>query len=184
MKRIILRAMPVLTGAFFFFAAHAQVSENFNTRPLATATSDIKPYLQDHCWFLPDMDINQSGWNPGLEGDGALVSGPGSGPSENTGIYTPLLDVPGSMVISFRYAFNTDVDQRRWIRIFLTDFDNNIYQLLDSVEFTGKNANTTYTYSNTFYNLPSVGGRLYINYQGSGEEIRIAIDQLSINLPL
>ena len=130
------------------------------------------------------MDINQGGWVPGIEGDGALVSGLGASSTEQTGVYTPVLQVSGNMSVSFTYQFNQDVSSRRWLKLYLVDFDNNIYAQLDSLELTGKLANTTYTYTNNFNNLPSFGYRLYINYQGIGGTIRIAIDQLQTDIPL
>ena len=53
MKRIItlFAAIVAATGAF------AQTTENFNSRPDATL-SQVKGFLQNHCWQFHDFDIN------------------------------------------------------------------------------------------------------------------------------
>jgi len=53
----------------------------------------VKAHLQDHCWFFSGLDINRDGWTPGIDGDGAMVSGAGSNPLQHGGIYSPLLEV-------------------------------------------------------------------------------------------
>lgn len=184
MKKFILQAMLVLGGASISFLSTAQVNEAFNTRSSAFLITDIKPFLQDHCWSFPDMDVNRSGWNPGIDGDGGMVSGLGATPFQNTGISTPFLNIPGNMTVTFNYKFNNTVSSRRWIKLYLTDANDNLHMLLDSVELTGKLSGTIYNYSHTFHGLPSGAYKLYINYQGVGGAIRIGIDQLNINLPL
>ena len=68
MKRIITLFATVfaVTGVF------AQTNENFNSRPEADI-SHVKEFLQTHCWQFHDFDIN-NGWDPAIEGDGAMVS--------------------------------------------------------------------------------------------------------------
>src|SRR5438046_1374696 len=100
-------------------------SDNFNSRPEAT-TTHVKGFLQSNCWQFTDFDVNRNGWNPAIEGDGAMVSGPGADPNESTGIYSQQLSLGGHVNISFSYQFNSNVTDRRWINIYLTDGQNNI----------------------------------------------------------
>jgi len=168
-------AMLATIGVF------AQTSDNFNARPEATI-SQVKNYLQDHCWQFTDFDINRNGWNPGIEGDGAMVSGPGADPNESTGIYSQQLSLWGHVNISFSYQFSSNVTDRRWINIYLADGDNSILNKLDSIELTGASGNTTYTFNKT-YGAGSRCYRVYIQYQGIGGSNPIAIDQLSFDAP-
>jgi hypothetical protein len=161
----------------------AQTSDNFNSRP-GISTSQVKGFLQGNCWQFPDFDVNRNNWNPGIEGDGAMVSGTGSSQTENTGILTPLLDVPGEITISFSYKFNGGVGNgiRRWLKIYLTDVDNVPEgNALDSIEFTNINTSTVYTYNKKFSNVGSGTYRVYLNYQGQGGGTCIAIDQFKVS---
>ena len=159
----------------------AQTSDNFNSRPEATITQ-VKSYLQNHCWQFTDFDVNNNGWNPAIEGDGAMVSGPGADPNESTGIYSQQLSLWGHVNISFSYKFNSNVTDRRWVNIYLTDGANNITNKLDSVELTGASGNTVYSFNKT-YGAGSRCYRVYIQYQGIGGNNPIAIDQLSFDAP-
>lgn len=171
-------------GMFATLLATAQSGDSFNSRDGVT-TSEVKALLQNHCWSFPDFDVNQNGWNPEIEGDGAMVSGPGSSSTSSTGIYTPVLDVPGVISISFKYKFNSSFSSptRRWIKIYLVNHENEIQSELDNVEFSNVNATTVYSYSKTFTPVGSGAYKVYINYQGTGGETRIAIDELIISAP-
>lgn len=177
MKQVIIlfAAMLATIGVF------AKTADNFNSRSQA-ALSHLKGYLQNHGWQFSDFDVNRNGWNPGIEGDGAMVSGAGASPIENTGIYSPLLNVDGHIGISFSYRFNSAVADRRWVNIYLTDGDNIIVGKLDSLELTGAAANTTYTYNKTF-DAGTRGYHVYIQYRGTGGNHPIAIDQLGFDMP-
>jgi hypothetical protein len=185
MKRNFLKGLLTFTLATSLQALLAAspnsnlTTDNFNSRP-GVRLSEVKGYLQGNCWFFADFDVNRSGWAPNMEGDGAMVSGTGSSATERTGIYTPLLDLSASVKVSFIYSFNQPVQDRRWIRIYATDGNDNTLFLLDSLELTGSSANHTYTYDKSL--TVSVAGqyKLYINYQGIGGGTRIAIDQLAI----
>ena len=173
MKWIItIVSLLTITGAF------AQTTENFNSRPGADLIQ-IKGFLQTHCWQFHDLDIN-SGWDPAIEGDGAMVSKPTATSTQNTGIYSPLLSSGGSITISFKYKFSAMVTDRRWFKIYLTDGNNNIAGLLDNVELTGDNNTDVYTYNKT---LPAGTGcyKIYINYQGIDGDNRIAIDDIQFS---
>src|SRR6185312_4896761 len=142
---------------FAFTFTFAQVTENFNSRTSATTTGDIKPFLQDHCWFLQQMDINLNG-NAPIEGDGSIVSQLGSG--NQSGLYTAVLQVPGNMYVAFSYKFSASVTAGHNLQLALTDFNNDIYMVLETIDMSGKLAGTTYNYSNYFNNLPSGAYRL------------------------
>ncbi|MBC7905035.1 MAG: cadherin-like domain-containing protein [Gemmatimonadaceae bacterium] len=173
MKRIsfLLAAMAVLNGAI------AQTNDNFNSRPEA-ALNEVKPFLQEHCWQFSDFEINRAGWTPGIEGDGAMVSGPGNSPTGTTGIYSQMLTMGGNAGISFKYKFNSNVTDRRWVRVLLLDKNNVVVSKLDSVELTGSSSGTVYNYNKNF-NVGSGCFKIYINYRGSGGSARIAVDELN-----
>jgi hypothetical protein len=173
MKKIfnLLAAFAVTTGAF------AQTTQNFNSSQSVPLTA-VKPNLQNQCWQFPGMDVNQGQWNPGIEGDGAMVSGTTT--SQNTGIYTQQLAMSGGTQVSFKYKFDSDVTANRSMNIVVTDGNNNPVLQVDNINLTGKTANVVYTYSKSI-NIGSGCFRLFINYQGSGTGSRIAIDEFSID---
>lgn len=175
MKRIItlFAAIVAATGAF------AQTTENFNSRPDATL-SQVKGFLQNHCWQFHDFEINNGGWDPAIEGDGAMISGNTTTPTQNTGIISPSLSITGPLAVSFKYKFSSVVTDRRWLKIYLADGNNNILSLLDSLELTGANNSTVYTYNKIISTNTSACYKIFINYQGIGGDNRIAIDQLSL----
>jgi hypothetical protein len=176
MKRItILLAAIVATNLAF-----AKTNENFNSRSQASL-AQVKPYLQNHCWQFTDFEINNGGWNPAIDGDGAMVSGAGNSSTANTGIFSQPLDMSsGNITVSFKYKFSNNVSQRRWLKLYVTDGNNNITAMLDSIELTGANNNTVYSYNKSFPVTKSCQ-KIYINYQGIGGSTRIAIDQLSFS---
>jgi len=139
----------VLSLVLAYFAAFSQTKENFNTRSTALKIVDVKPYLQTSGWQVRNFDLNSNGWNPDIEGDGAMVSIPGLNTAKNTGIYSPVLEVKGDIRVAFKYKFNVNVNSRKWVNIYLTDANNNILETLDSVEVTGKTANIVYAYDKT-----------------------------------
>ncbi|MEO6314219.1 MAG: Ig-like domain-containing protein [Chitinophagaceae bacterium] len=173
MKRIITLIATVfaVTGAF------SQFTENFNSRPEAALT-EVKNNLTAHCWQFRDFDINNGGWDPAIEGDGAMISGPGATSTQNTGILSPQLSLNGTIQVSFKYKFSANVTDRRWLTISSTYGDNTIARTLDSIELTGNNNTSVYTYNKTLH--PNVSGcyKIYIKYAGIDGENRIAIDEL------
>ncbi len=185
MKRNLLKGLltfALATSLQALFAAGPNsdlTTDNFNSRP-GVKLSEVKGYLQGNCWFFSDFDVNRSGWAPNMEGDGAMVSGTGSSATERTGIYTPLLDLSSDVKISFIYSFNQPVSDRRWIKIYAADGNDNAVFLLDSLELTGSSANHTYNYDRSLSVSAAGEYKLYINYQGIGGGTRIAIDQLKI----
>lgn len=179
MKRNFFALLFASALTFGLSTAHAATSDNFNSRKGIKLT-EIKGFLQGNCWFFADFDVNRNGWAPNMEGDGAMVSGTGASASEMTGIFTPLLDLNGPVAVSFTYKFNLPVKDRRWIKVYAADATNKPVVLLDSMELTGLDNTTVYTY-NKILSAAAGGYKLYINYQGIDGNERIAIDQLSID---
>jgi hypothetical protein len=161
----------------------AGIADNFNSRP-GISISQVKGYLQGRCWFFADFDVNRSGWAPKIEGDGAMVSGTGASPTERTGIYTPVLDMPVSTPVSFSYSFNLPVQDRRWLKIYAADANDMPAALLDSLELTGSEANHVYTYNKSLTLAAPGQYKVILNYQGIGGSERIAVDQLVVGAPL
>src|ERR1700742_2667682 len=133
MKRNLLTTLltPVLVISLSPLYAAGALNDNFNSRP-GIRLSEVKGYLQGNCWFFSDFDVNRNGWAPKMEGDGAMVSGTGASATERTGIYTPTLDMPVSTAVSFTYSFDRAVQDRRWLRLYAADANDNMVALLDS----------------------------------------------------
>ncbi len=159
-------------------------AENFNSRN-GIPVKQVKASLQNACWTFHHFDINHNGWNPGIEGDGAMVSNGAVSPQGNSGIYTPLLDVGEELNISFDYTFDNNFSDytRRWMRICLVNPADQHMQLLETVEFDGVNAIRKKNYSTLFSNLTPGSYRLALIYGGSGGAARIAVDGLSVSAP-
>lgn len=160
----------------------AQVTENFNPRN-GVALSQLKGYLQDHCWTISNLDINRS--VAGSEPNGMLVMTTPSA-SARTGIYTPVLDVPEQMTVSFSYQFNQAIEQgaRRWLNIYLADANNMTVQKLDSFECAQITAGSIYNYNRSFTALKPGAYKLFLNPQGTGGNTRMAIDQVAVSAAL
>ena len=160
--------------------ASGQVTENFNPRS-GIALSQLKGYLQNHCWMIPDFDITRQG----SEENGSLVAAPTPGASQRSGIYTPVLDVKENINISFTWQFNQPVEKgtRRWLKICLTDANNMVVTRLDSIEYSNVTASAANNFSKTFSGIQPGIYKVYLNYQGIGGTSRIAIDQLTVSAP-
>ena len=179
MKRNLFSILLTSVLGFFVLPLFAETADNFNSRNGIRLT-EVKGYLQGNCWFFSDFDVNRNGWAPNMEGDGAMVSGTGSSATERTGIYTPILDIPAGVSVSFKYKFNAAVTDRRWIKIYATDAAGSPRFLLDSLELTGSDNAQVYTYNKSLSAATPGQYKLYINYQGISGTERIAIDQLVI----
>ncbi|HYE56565.1 MAG TPA: Ig-like domain-containing protein [Chitinophagaceae bacterium] len=182
MKRIILQASFALAAILISSLVNAQIEQQFNTTPAAPSPTDIKPHLQGRCWQFPNMDVNAGSWDNLIEGDGAMVSNVAGNDNQTAGIYTPVLDVPGSLAVGFTYKFERDIDNIAVLNFYLTDCNNNIVMQLAHFPLSGHKGDLIYTYNNTFANLPSGAYKLYIEYEVMGGN-NISIDQLQINVP-
>src|SRR5215211_5288612 len=161
MKRIILQSFFALSGAFLTSSTIAQVNCNFNTCASAPTIGQIKGDLQGRCWMFVGMDANYNGWNPGIDGDAAMVT---TNQQIMAGLYSPVLDVPGSMAVAFKYEFQLPVSSYAHIKLYLTTHNNEIVQELTTIDVAGASTNTEYSYNNTFANLPSGAYKLYIMF--------------------
>ena len=143
----------IISGILAIQHGNAQVTENFNPRT-GVAIAQQKGYLQNHCWTI----------------------------SDRTGIYTPVLDVPAQMTVSFTYQSAQPMEKgaSRRINIYLADANNMVVSKLDSFECT----NNTGTYNKTFATLQPGAFKVFVNPQGMGGASRMAIDQLSVSAPL
>lgn len=185
MKRNVTHSLILLLALFFCIGLLAQTSDSFNSRP-GVSINQVKSHLENHCWTFYDFDVNQNGWNAGIEGTGAMVSIESVTSTQKTGIYTPVLNVSGNITISFKYKFNQSLSNgaRRWLKIYFTDHANTTVALLDSIELANIKTSTLYKYNRTFSHTSTGLFKLYINYQGSGGSARIAVDDLSISAPM
>lgn len=162
----------------------ANTSENFNSRK-GIPLRHLKSNLQNSCWTFHHFDINSTGWNPAIEGDGAMVSNPDALTSGNAGIYTPVLIVSDQISISFNYRFSEDFssDENRWVKLCLADHNNNIVQVLEQTELNGNGAENIRKYSTKFQNIQPGEYRLLLLYGGSGGKAHIALDELTTSAP-
>ncbi len=174
--------LPVLFSGLTAIAA--ETVENFNSRKGATIPH-VKSKLQNSCWTFHNFDVNQDGWNPQLEGDGAMVANMQATRYNYSGIYTPLMNIAANVAISFDYVFdeNFSSSSKRWLKVCLANANNEIVQELETIHFNGASAKKARQYDTEFNNLPKGDYRIILQYGGSGETARIAIDQLSISAP-
>jgi hypothetical protein len=184
MRVSLITLLFISTGLFAAGNTIAGITENFNSRK-GVPIHDIKMNLQNSCWTFHHFDVNNNGWNPKIEGDGAMVSDINALAYGNAGIYTPLLNVAGEMDISFEYAFNEDFSQKdvRWVKICLATASNEIVKELETIHFIGINAIKKNTYSTTFKNLHTGEYRLVLKFGGHGGTASIAIDELKTSAP-
>lgn len=164
--------------------AEAGVAENFNSRKGIPITN-IKASLQNSCWTFHHFDVNSNGWNPKIEGDGAMVSDESSMLNGNAGIYTPLLLVGSQVEVSFEYVFSEDFDQSsaRWIKVCLANSSNEIISELEKIDFNGFQATKNKKFSTRFNNLEPGEYRLVLLYGGNGGKALIAVDELKTSAP-
>lgn len=164
--------------------AMAETFQNFNSRK-GVPIQNIKSDLQNSCWSFHHFDVNSSGWNPGLEGDGAMVAAADASAFTNSGLSTPLLAVSNELSVSFEYTFDDNFrgNAERWMQLSLVTANNDVVQVLEFVRFDGVNATLKKKYSTVFKNLFAGDYRLVMKYGGSGTNARIAIDELKISAP-
>ena len=170
-----LLAMLLIAGNMI---ASAQTWDNFNSRP-TVPLSQLKTFFHNHCSQFVGFDINANGWNPGIEGDGAMVSE--NTPSPSYGI-SPILSVNGTLSVFFTYKFNNTLSsgERRWLIFQLVDENNIVKASLDSIEFTNIDTSTVYTYNQSMGTLAGAY-KLFVSYHGIGGSAAIAIDELEIS---
>ncbi len=177
---------PIVFCSALFTApvAEAGLTENFNSRK-GVPISNIRTSLQNSCWTFMHFDVNGNGWNPKIEGDGAMVSAITALQKSNAGIYTPLLNIGSQIDVSFEYTFNEDFDRSstRWIKLCLANSSNEIITELEKIDLTGFQATKSKKFSTQFSNLEPGEYRLVLLYGGSGGHASIAIDDLKTSAP-
>ena len=151
MRVLLIRPLIVCTAIISALSATAGITENFNSRK-GISIHEIKTNLQHSCWTFHHFDVNNNGWNPRIEGDGAMVSDINALQYANAGIYTPVLNVGTDIEVSFEYAFNEDfaMSSSRWVKICLANASNEIVQELETIQLIGINAVRTKKYSTSF----------------------------------
>lgn len=144
MKRIFT---PAILGCLLFAATsvNAQMEENFNSRPAATLPM-VKAHLENQCWIFVNTNINSMYSISALEGDGAMVISNNSG-AELSGIYTPVMEVPGRATIRFKYSFDVAPTEPVKMKIYITDAYNEVLMELDEITLNpaGGEHNKNYT---------------------------------------
>jgi hypothetical protein len=177
----LLAAVLICAGA----SAAPNASENFNSRK-GTPLRQLKALLQNNCWTFHHFDINQNGWDPQIEGDGAMVSEPNALQFSNSGIYTPMLVVSSQLDVSFNYKFNTEFSEteKRWIKVCLANAQNEVIQVLEEININGASATRQKKYATGFKNIVPGEYRLVLLYGGSGGDAGIAIDNIVTSAPL
>lgn len=160
----------------------AQLTENFNSRP-GVSLNNVKAHLQQNCWTFSEFAISDKNWKTDIEGDGAMVSGQSSSPNKNYNILTPVLDVPASLTVGFKYAFSNvnGNGHIRYLTIYLADANNQPVERLDSLVLQGKKKDELYAYNKTFNSLTPGKYKVFIHYGGTGIATRIAIDAINIS---
>ena len=86
------------------------------------------------------------------------------------------------LTLSFNYKFNNSLESgvRRWLKIHLSDANNNLLKLLDSVEFLNIDNSLVYEYKKAL-EVPQGPYKIYISYNGTGGSLAIGIDQLQFS---
>ncbi|HUQ65835.1 MAG TPA: Ig-like domain-containing protein [Flavitalea sp.] len=184
MRVSLITHLFICTGLFTAFNASAGITENFNSKK-GIPIHDIRMNLQNSCWTFHHFDVNNNGWNPKIEGDGAMVSDINALQYGNAGIYTPLLNVGSDIEVSFEYAFNENFSQTttRWVKICLANTSNEILKDLATIDFNGVNAVKKNKYSTLFNNVHPGEYRLVLKFGGKGGTSTIAIDELKTSSP-
>ncbi len=179
MKRGSINSLLTLGFALLSLAANAENPENFNSRNNIPARQ-VKALLQEQCWIFRDFEINRNGWNPGIDGDGAMVSGPASSADRTTAIFTPLVKVDAQLSISFDYKFNTALASgaSRNLTVAITDVHGNMVQVLDNIHYTVVNTSSVQHYNKTFRDLKPGAYKLMLSYEGNKGNTSIAIDNV------
>jgi hypothetical protein len=182
MKRTSLHSLLALACISLSLGASAGTHENFNSRN-RTSVLRVKAILQDQCWLFRDFEINRGGWNPGIDGDGAMVSGIATDASKFTAIFTPLVDINGKLKLSFDYKFNTALTagSERFLTIAITDYNGNVVKELDNLTFSNVVEDKVLSYQNDFDGIEVGAYKLMIKYTGHEGSTRIAIDNFNLD---
>jgi hypothetical protein len=182
MKRGSLNLVLAAACTIVTLGAKAETKENFNSRS-NTSLTRVKAYLQDQCWLFRDFEINRGGWNPRIDGDGAMVSGTAGNPRTITAITTPLVNISKSLNIKFGYRFDKALaaDAIRTIKISLLDPNSTVVKELDELPFSKVDPSSVVSYNRTFDGIADGAYKVTVSYHGVNGNTRIAIDNLVLN---
>ncbi|HTE26797.1 Ig-like domain-containing protein [Flavitalea sp.] len=182
MKRTSLHSLLAVACTFLSMGANAGTQENFNSRNTASLHR-VKAYLQDQCWLFRDFEINRAGWTPGIDGDGAMVSGIASDAAKFTAIFTPLVNINGKTTLSFDYKFSSAFTpgSERFLTIAITDYNGNVVKELDKLTFSNVVAGKVLNYQNNFDGIEAGAYKLMVKYAGHEGSTRIAIDNFNLD---
>ncbi|RYE54964.1 MAG: T9SS type A sorting domain-containing protein [Sphingobacteriales bacterium] len=182
MKRTSLHSLLAAACTILTLGANAGTQENFNSRNTASLHR-VKAYLQDQCWIFRDFEINRAGWTPGIDGDGAMVSGTAADASKLTAIFTPLVKINGKATLSFDYKFSAPLKSgsERSMTIALTDYNGTVIKDLDNVQFSNIAADQVLNYKKNFEGIESGAYKLMVRYTGHDGSTRIAIDNFNLD---
>lgn len=159
---------------------HAQINENFNSRE-ALSVYDVKGYLQNRCWIFNGIEMNAS--SP-IEGDGSLVTVPNS--FGFSSIYTPVLDVPGNISVSFKYAVDQNfvAGEKKIVTVYLTDdFSTIAGAPIGVLEITNAVIGQTYTANFSKTPVGSGGYRVLILIESENGSTPLIIDEVTTSAP-
>jgi len=113
-----------------------------------------------------------------------MVSGTKALAAGNSGIYTPLLAINGSLNLSFDYVFseNFTAGTSRWLKICLANAKNEIVYVLENISFNAP-AGIVQHYLTNYKNIPAGEFRMVLLYGGKGGDTRLALDNLITDAP-
>jgi hypothetical protein len=182
MKRTSLHALLSVACIVLSLGASAGTQENFNSRN-TVSLHRIKAYLQDQCWIFRNFGINLGGWTPGIDGDGAMVSGIASDAAKFTAMFTPLVNINGKTRLSFNYKFSAPLTgaSEKMLTIAITDYNGTVVKELDVIKFADVVAGQVLNYQNNFDGIEAGAYKLMLKYIGHEGTSRIAIDNFNLD---
>ncbi|WP_126969953.1 Ig-like domain-containing protein [Gynurincola endophyticus] len=160
----------------------AQINENFNSRP-GVSVYDVKGHLQNGCWVFSGVEMNAT--SP-VEGDGSLVT-TSSASNTFSSIYTPVLDVPGNITVTFTYRVDQAFapGEKKIVSVYLTD-DYFTYagEPIQVMEISNPTVGQTYTANFSKFPVGSGGYRVLILVESVNGNTALNIDQVTTSAPL
>ncbi len=163
------------------FTATAQIQENFNTRDLLLP-HQVKGYLQDRCWVFTGIDVTGT---QVIEGDGSLITTTDA-LNGYSSIYTPVLDVPGNITITFNYAVTTSFapGEKKIISVYLTDeYFTKAGEPIEVKEITNAVAGEVYSISFSKFPVGSGPYRVLVHIESENGSSQLIIDEFTTDAP-
>lgn len=154
---------------------NAQLTALFNTGNGVTTTG-LRGQLQDKCWQFSHFNVNAGEWNPGIEGNGAMVTD-----ASFSEMYTPLLKNEGILSISFSYQIKKAFNNYAKLKLTTSDASNNDLHVLDEIELTQLEPGITFRYHHSFSLTEKTPYKLKLSCKVDGGSFPIAIDQVILS---